>query len=287
MFPHALIATDLSAGSGPLLECTAQLQGLGTQRVTLVHVAETRYSVGLDDALAADHLPDLEMQAETLRGQGYEVEIRLAKGVAWYEVVEAARQAGADLVVTASHGRGAVLSSLLGGTAARIVEYSPCPVLVLRMSLMEQEGGRYCPLRFSKALDHVLFPTDFSEASRKALEALQGLAGRIGQISLVHVNQRVAWEHLSPEIAASYTEDDARRLADMTEVLRGAGCGRVESEIAQGDPRKVLLEHAAREDVSLVLMATRGWGQLPGMLLGSTAYSLVRRARAPVLLVHG
>jgi nucleotide-binding universal stress UspA family protein len=287
MFLHSLIATDLSTGSGPLLECTTQLQALGTQRVTLAHVAETRHSVGLDDALAEDHLPELEAQAQTLREQGYAVETRLAKGVAWYEVVEAARQSGADLVVTASHGRGAVLSSLLGGTAARIVEYAPCPVLVLRMSLMAEDGGRYCPLRFSKALDHVLFPTDFSEAARKAFEVLQGLAGRIGRISLVHVNQRVAWEHLAPEIAASYTEDDARRLGDMTEVLQGAGCRRVASQIAQGDPRKVLLEQAAQEDVSLVVMGTRGWGELPGMLLGSTAYSLVRRARAPVLLVRG
>ncbi|MHB8767097.1 MAG: universal stress protein [Deferrisomatales bacterium] len=286
MFRRALVATDLSPASERLLECSAQLQELGCRHLTLAHVEETRFSVGLDESLAEAHRPDLARQAETLEAQGYEVEALPLRGVPWYEIVAAARRTGADLLVVASHGHGALAESLLGGTAARVVEHAPCPVLVLRMSLMEQDGGRYCPLRFADVLGHVLFPTDFSAGSRRAFEVLQGLAGRITQVTLLHVNQELAWEHLAPEIARNYEEDDARRLADTTAVLRNAGCERVSPIVARGDPRRILLEWAGKEDVSLVVLGSRGWGPVKELLLGSTAHALVRHARAPVLVVR-
>lgn len=286
MFPHALIATDLSSTSRRLFECAAQLQALGCTRATVAHVEETRFSVGLDESLAEAHRPELEGQVEALRGQGYQVEALPLRGVPWYELVEAARRSQADLLVVASHGHGALRESLLGGTAARVIEHAPCPVLVLRMSLMEEDGGRYCPLRFARALDHVLFPTDFSAGSRKAFGVLQGLAGRTARVTLLHVNQELAWEHLSPEIARSFEADDAQRLADMTAVLHNGGCDHVEPVIAHGDARRTLLEWADKEDVSLVVLGSRGWGTMQEMLLGSTAHALVRHARAPVLVVR-
>ncbi|GAB4263745.1 MAG: universal stress protein [Deferrisomatales bacterium] len=287
MFRHALVATDLSSASKRITECAGQLRTLGCEAITLVHVEEVRYSVGLEESLAEADRPQLEAQAQALEAQGYRVDRQLRRGIAWHEILEATREAGADLVMVASHGRGSLAETVLGGTAARVVESSPVPVLVLRLSLMEAEGGRYCSLRFARVLDHVLHPTDFSEGARRAFAVLQGLAGRAGRITLLHVNAKGLWEHVAPEIPKEYADEDASRLAELAEVLRDAGCPEVREEIAEGDPRKEILARAAEEKVSLILMGTSGWGGLPELLLGSTAHALVRRAGAPVLLVRG
>ncbi|MBI5443807.1 MAG: universal stress protein, partial [Deltaproteobacteria bacterium] len=285
MFEKALVATDLSPASDHLLECAGQLGALGVRDVTLLHVAETRFSVGLDESLALREEPELATRASRLREHGYKVEVELARGIAWFEIVDAARRKGSHLIVLASHGRGAIAESLLGGTAARVAENSPIPVLVLRMGLMDKAGGRYCALRFANALDYVLLPTDFSGAARRAFDVVRGFCPSAHRVLMLHVNQEIVWEHLAPEIPAAFEEEDRNRLADHVEALRNAGCPDARFEIARGHGRKVILERAASEEVSLIVLGTRGWSPLKEVVLGSTAHALVRHARAPVLLV--
>ncbi len=286
MFEKALVATDLSPAADHLMDCALQLRALGVRAVRLLHVEEARFTVGLDEALAEIDRPELLAQATRLEEQGYAVGIEMARGVPWYEIVEAARHSGSDVVILASHGRGALAESLLGGTAARVAEHAPVPVLVLRLGLMDERGGRYCSLRFASVLDHVLFPTDFSAAARRAFDAVLTLAPRARRITLLHVNEAFAGEHGTPELPAAFEEEDRSRLENRVEALRNAGCPDAAYEIARGNPRRLLLERARDEDVSLLVLGSRGWSSVGAVLLGSTAHTLVRHARAPVLLVR-
>jgi len=51
------------------------------------------------------------------------------------EIVKAAKQSGADLIVVASGGAGLSDTILLGSTAQRVQHSAPCPVLVARPKL--------------------------------------------------------------------------------------------------------------------------------------------------------
>jgi len=66
--------------------------------------------------------------------------IEVVVGTPWEAVCNAARTAGADVIVIGSHGY-AGFDRLLGTTAAKIVNHAPCSVLVVRASA-DREGGR-------------------------------------------------------------------------------------------------------------------------------------------------
>ena len=48
------------------------------------------------------------------------------------EIVNAAKEWPADLIVIGSHGRGGVRRALLGSVAEGVMRHAPCPVLVVR-----------------------------------------------------------------------------------------------------------------------------------------------------------
>ena len=57
---------------------------------------------------------------------------RIRSGSAANEIIKAAKQYDAGLVVVAAGGRGLSDSVLVGSTAQRVQHYAPCPVLVVR-----------------------------------------------------------------------------------------------------------------------------------------------------------
>lgn len=63
---------------------------------------------------------------------GPKVHQRVRSGSPANEVIQAARQLEAELIVIAAGGRGLSETVLLGSTAQRIQQYAPCPVLTVR-----------------------------------------------------------------------------------------------------------------------------------------------------------
>ena len=53
-----------------------------------------------------------------------------------------------------------------------------------------------------------------------------------------------------------------------------------------GQAARILLDIATEEDAGLVIMGSRGLGDLAGMLLGSTTHKLLHLTQIPVLVVR-
>ena len=60
-------------------------------------------------------------------------DIRVTRGVPYEEILKAAEDAGADIIVMGTRGYTMFKDSLLGGTARRIVKDSRIPVMVIRL----------------------------------------------------------------------------------------------------------------------------------------------------------
>jgi len=80
--------------------------------------------------------------------------------------------------------------------------------------------------------------------------------------------------------------DEANAL--LEEGIRGLGnvtC-EVQTEVMEGPPADAIIEVATVRRVDLVIVGSRGRGQLTGLILGSTSQKVVGHAPCPVLVVR-
>lgn len=70
--------------------------------------------------------------SEAAAAAGVRAEVRVAEGHPSEEILRAAAEWSADLVVMGTHGRSGLAHLLLGSVAERVIRHASCPVLVVR-----------------------------------------------------------------------------------------------------------------------------------------------------------
>ena len=134
-----LVPVDGSANAQKALETACNLaKTQGPADVVLLAVAPNLLDIE-EGHLVADKL---KRQAENALAQGkakaqemgVSVSSLMASGDSVAdEIVEAAKKEKADLLVLGSRGLGAKTRSFIGSTASKVVTYSPCSVLVVKL----------------------------------------------------------------------------------------------------------------------------------------------------------
>jgi nucleotide-binding universal stress UspA family protein len=209
-------------------------------------------------------------------------------GIVYEEICEVARDLKADLVVVATHGYTGYKRMLLGSTAERVVQHSPCPVLIVRQHVSRSNRSIDPRTRTGFRLTKILLPTDFSECSQTAFECALELARDFNsELRLVHVINPHAYPFgdkyaaLDPAQLIQETEEAAqkqmRSMATKSKV-------RYSVSVLHGSP-PVEICHATNEDVDLIVISTHGRTGLGHLLIGSVAEHVVRYAHCPVLVI--
>jgi nucleotide-binding universal stress UspA family protein len=149
-----LLPTDFSECARHAVPVAAELARLLGARVICLHVVEpvvppvgwaptaealpvaADFGEQLGEA-AGRELPAFTGGAEF---EGLDVEELVAHGEPAAEIVRAASERGADLIVISSHGRTGLGRILFGSTAESVVRHAHCPVLVVKPP-QERDGG--------------------------------------------------------------------------------------------------------------------------------------------------
>lgn len=136
-----LVPVDFSECSRKALRYALPFARVFGAGISLLHVVETAYVMGefgaVDyAAMAADLTTEAERQLCMLAteeiGASAAWKIAVRPGRPATEIVEAARELAADLIVIATHGRTGLQHVLLGSVAENVVRHAPCPVLTVR-----------------------------------------------------------------------------------------------------------------------------------------------------------
>jgi|UniRef100_A0A7V6DPD4 nucleotide-binding universal stress UspA family protein len=283
MFETIILATDLSPVWDEIVACAGELKALGCVRVILTHVTGVKFLMGMEGKLAAEAKAGLEKQAAQLEAQGFQVSIELRQGLPAYSLNEVARCCGADLIVVGSHGK---QEGILGSVSSAIVHHATTPILLLPMDLKPEKPQGRCRLTCTELLRHILFPSDFSKISDRALEYVVGLAPKgVGQVTLLNALD-VPLHETYPPGYREWAEDAARDLLEQWQKrLTQAGLSRVEAVFDPGHPLPAILAITEKQDISLIIMGTQGRGFIQELFLGSVAHNVCRLAPCPVLLI--
>jgi nucleotide-binding universal stress UspA family protein len=267
LFPHVLIGIDFSPSSEPLLDCLDEFRFLGTERVTLVHVLAVTYPVSPQIEHREEYERKLEEYAERVRKQGLKADVQVRAGAPAAEIVAAAEESGADLILLAAHDHSVVSRLLVGSVASEVLHHATVPVLLDRFTEARNgDAGLCCRHKFERPL----LATDGSESASGAEAMAVRLAERGTQVVVLSVIDDRSG------VFADEAQAHLDRVAPKNAVVR------LESGPRASD---VIQRVALVEDATLIIAGKLGRGPITEKLIGSTANRLARKSRLPVLVV--
>jgi nucleotide-binding universal stress UspA family protein len=276
----------------PLALALSQKTGAG---VHLVSVVEPIPALAYDEweAAAKSWCEDyLDNVAERARGEaGGEVTTGLRSGHVVETLLTEAGAKHADLIVMATHGRGALSRAWLGSVADGVIRQAKIPVLFVRPA-----EGTAPETITARSLETILIPLDGSGLSEHAFEQATELGELFG--SAYHLTRVVAYpldiaspylpytvqmnQHIlrdAKESAASYLEERADRMRRRG--LRVTTSVAVDAQAGHG-----ILSEADAVGCDLIAMATHGRSGVGRLVLGSAADKVLRGTQVPVLLLR-
>ena len=139
----------------------------------------------------------------------------------------------------------------------------------------------------------ILYPTDFSEVSKKAINYIKRLkeAGT-QEVVVLHVLSEKGVEAMALYASGSFDEllqtvereaaDEMKKIeADLTE----SGF-KVKLRIEIGTPLTDILKVEEEEGVSAIVIGSHGKSNVKEMLLGSVSEKVIRKSKNPVLVIR-
>lgn len=217
------------------------------------------------------------------------VRLETTTGDAAEEILSVAAKERVDLIVMASHGRGAIGRWVIGSVADRVARTSPIPVMVIRPR-EEIPTEALAP-----AIRRLIVPLDGSDLATQALPFVKQLAGSLRvPVLLIHVtdvvhdlNRAMTYgmpfrQEVYDEIIDNAREEARNLLRDPAERLRGAGLEAIEL-VLDGQAAGAIA--STTEPTDVIVMTSHGRGGVRRWLLGSVAEKLVREGPVPVILV--
>ena len=285
--------------------------------LTTLTVLPTQY-IGGHEALQQS----LEAVKGRLELQALPVEALIKAGNPAATINSLAEEIDANLILIGAQGLRATLGILLGGVAQQVVEYSHCPVLVVRAPY--------------NGIQHVLLVVDGSPYSQRAVEYLAPVCPgeEVESMPRIHelpkpakeadtVRKRCSWlphaanatlmhvlpPPISPDVAArawtlgpevlypapaspldvaAMEADEIRQgqrvLNQARNVLEAAGLA-VDEQLVRGDSATEIIQYAQHNAVDLIVCGSRGLSPVTSWLLGSVSRKLVHYANCSVLIV--
>ena len=275
-----LLATDLSARCDRALDRAVQIAREWGAELAILHVVEPRGSSelvrDLPGSARGDHRIELARR-EILDGmptQDVKFSIAVEEGETADIVLRTAESQRVDLIVVGTARFEPWGRMMMGSTVDALARRANVPILVVKT-------------RAKRPYERVVVATDFSDASRHALEEASRMLPD-AHLTLFHAfdvpHAALADGRVGDRARGELTEKECREFvasADVTDDRRRT-LGIV---IEPGRPAPLLLQYAQSQPVNLIVVGSRGQNAVVQLFLGSTAENILNGVRCDVLVV--
>ena len=135
----------------------------------------------------------------------------------------------------------------------------------------------------------IVLAVDGSEYSHRAGEYAKSLAERYeADLFLIHV-----FSHTSDllgyqdfEKLYSKRKSAGQAILDDAQKLLGSSIIKVHKELIEGSEAEAILTVTKKNQADLIVMGTRGFGAVKGLLIGSVSRKVIHLSACPVMVVH-
>jgi nucleotide-binding universal stress UspA family protein len=214
------------------------------------------------------------------------ISTELMEGYPDKSIIEAAENAGSDLIVMGARGLKGIKQLIVGSVTRSVAVNSPKPVLVIKPSQFE-----------ARVRLKILFATDGSDCAGAAGKFLASMPfHRDSEVTVLNV----AWsavsdipERLYLEMGEKIKEDVARARSmeyEASEKILGPAVTHLKEIFTYvngltrvGDPSIEILSMAEALKTDIIVMGCRGVHGLKGML-GSVSRNIIRHSKCSVLI---
>lgn len=287
-----LVGSDLGAASDEAVRQAITLARAERAELAVCHVlpepqAHTLFPEEHErdiEALAAIEprtLAAIRAQVEQFQtAQAVPFDVFVEQGSAYAELVSRAEQWQADLIVVGNHGRAELKHLFLESVAEKVARYAPCAALIARKS---PEGA-------------VLVAIDLSDPAQLALSAgAREAIRRKRPLVVTHVS-----DSLSRRAAPAMALLGANPIVDSPAVTRERDNLvrqiienslkrmeiKAEIRLVSGNPSEEILRLVNSLPAELLVLGTRGRGNVARILLGGVATHMVESAPCSALAVR-
>lgn len=277
-----LAGIDLEKDSEPVLAYASFLADVFTASLDLLYVIDylvtpPAYLTPYIEKEKKDAMEKLAALKAKMTEAGFNAESEVIVGRLRESFEAVVKKRSADMLVL-----GFMTHALRRSSSEKLIKGLQTPLLVVR-----GEKGDRASIGSVK-IGKILCPVDFSETSRKALNAARELADAFSaKLDIIYVSP----DYLVRKMRVAEDRDRAAKALreraenELDDFLRGFSLKEA-GKVQEGEPGSEIVSFARREDVELIVMGARGLGFIQEMLIGSITDAVLKSSPCPVFVIH-
>lgn len=284
MFEKIIVVSEVSNASNEMVKCIRSLRALGAMECLLLQCFNPHdVDSGVSSYLTSIFNENLKNQSEILTEQGFTVKTQIISGNLKNEINRIAQDGDYAVIVVGAEKHSMVGALFLGGVAYDIIYGSTKPILLVKDNHQDQTVRNS-----NDQIDHILFPTDFSENADIAFEYVKEMVKQgVNKVTIFHIQDESKINPYLLHRLVEFNEVDNGRLQKLKNQLISLNEVEVEIQIRYGAPTAEIIKFVDQEKIPLIVMGTQGRGFIKEIFLGSVSHNIVRHASASVLLIPG
>lgn len=208
--------------------------------------------------------------------ENIEYVILIESGSASTSISLKAKSIGADLLIVGTHGKDDISSGYFGSTVLKLIQKTRIPVLIIKNEVQGNYKKMLAPTNLSHySKESILFSRSiFETTTLKYLYAyvsaneLQAMTYRLGVDELGNLKKEILTEaHIA-----------------LDDFVKDVGNGEMAFVECTASVNEDILEYIEKDDADLLVLGSKGVGNLNSFIFGSTASYLVKNAPRDILV---
>lgn len=275
------------------LKSIIELKAAGLRKVVLAHVIP-REEVGFVPygGTLKEDLKRMREEArikfedwiQTIADPQLEFSQRIEVGAAIAEIFDMVEDEKADLIVVGRKKRTILEKVYVGTHILDILRRSKVPVLMSKYMVQYESQGESLTRTNDEIWKRPLLASDWSEPSRRALEATVGLKGVVEKIIVTHVLGDRRLKNLEPPAIKRLEGESEKRLQSYCDLVDNAGIPS-EAHLAVGHTVEEIIKISRDHGATMIVMGRTGKDWFHEYWLGGVSHRVAELSELPVLLI--